>query len=461
MTDAPLFVVAFLLLIAVLIVIHELGHFLVARLCGVKVLRFSLGFGKILWRRKWGVDQTEWTVCALPLGGYVKMLDEREADEAAPIAAAELPRAFNRQSVGKRIAIVAAGPLANFFLAILVYWLMFLHGSEALLPILGEPPAGTPAALAGIANGDRATRIGDTPVTTFEDFHWQVLRQASSVKSVDVELVNEQNVVRLARLDLSRLAAEGWRKEPFSSLGLRPYQVPAPAVIGEVTPEKPAAGAGIRTGDRIVAIDGQAVEFWYQMTDHIVAAAGRELGVTVLRQGEEIRLKVTPEAKKDGKGETVGFIGVGIAKPETPPVLPEMWTEVRYGVFEAATRSVRQTWETSALSLKLIGKIFTGEVSWRNLSGPVAIAEYAGKSARMGLESYLRVMALVSIGLGLLNLFPIPVLDGGHLMYYCLEVIKGRPVSERVMAWGQQFGLALLLTLMAFALFNDLSRLFG
>jgi regulator of sigma E protease len=452
MNDIFLYFVAFILLLGALIVIHEFGHFLVARLCGVKVLRFSVGFGPVLWRRCFGKDKTEWTLCALPFGGYVKMLDERE--EAVRVE--EIDRAFNRQSVGKRMAIVVAGPLFNFLLAILVYWAMFCTGSEELRPIIGAPLSGTPAASAGLKNGDLAVKVGGVPVTTWVDFRWQVLQQAANAGSIELELKDAQNITRLTRLDTGLLAKQGWQGDPAESLGLRPYLPPVPPVVGKLVPDMPAQAAGLQEGDRFVAVDGKPVTFWFQVLDAVSSSAGQEMRFIVLRQGREVGMRMTPKAEQAGN-LTIGRIGVQWA--EAPDIaMPPLFERVSYGVFESAVKAVRQTWETSIFSLKMFGKMLTGEVSWRNLSGPLTIAEYAGKTAKLGLDPYFKFLALVSISLGILNLLPIPVLDGGHLMYYCLEVIKGGPVSERVMAWGQQLGLALLLTLMAFALFNDLSR---
>ncbi|MDR2678410.1 MAG: RIP metalloprotease RseP [Zoogloeaceae bacterium] len=460
MLEAPFFIFAFLVLISILIVIHELGHYAVARLCGVKVLRFSLGFGKVIWSRRIGRDQTEWTLSALPLGGYVKMLDERETEEA--IAAEELPRAFNRQPVGKRAAIVAAGPLANFLLAILIYTFVFWQGEEALMPILGTPLADTPAAAAGIRNGERATKVGEVAVTTWEDFHWQVIEGASGADSVRLELADDaRGTRRTLALAVDRLDREGWQQDPFMILGLRPYRPPFPAVVGKLQPEMPAAAAGIAPGDVVTAVEGKPVDYLYQVQDAVLATQeGASLRLALRRGATPLEVTLTPQGVwEDG----VKRMRVGLQWAEPPKAvldaLPEQWTTVRYGVLESGVRAVRQIRDTSIFSLKMFGKMLMGQVSLKNLSGPVAIAEFAGRSARMGLAPYLKFMALVSVSLGILNLLPVPVLDGGHLLYYALEIIKGRALSERFMVWGQNVGIAFLVTLMVFALFNDLSRL--
>lgn len=455
MSDIPFYLGAFILVLGVLIVVHEFGHFAVARLCGVKVLRFSVGFGPVIWSRRFGADQTEWSLSAFPLGGYVRMLDEREA----PVPAAELSRAFNRQGVGRRSAIVAAGPLANFLLAILIYWLMFWQGSEELRPVLGPPVAETPAARAGIANGERVLQVNGIPVETWQDFRWLLLQQAAKAPQVELELLNEQQERHYRSLDVAELAEQGWQGDAFAHLGLRFYQPRIPALVGQVQPGTPGARAGLREGDLFLEIGGQKIEHWAQVLETVRQAPGRDMSFLLRRGDQEIRVQITPEAVEE-RGVTFGRIGVGVA--EAPGVaMPELRGFVSYGFLESGTKAVRETWDKSVFSLVMFGKMITGEASWRNLSGPVTIADYAGQSARLGLDYYLKFMALVSISLGILNLLPIPVLDGGHLMYHILEVIKGGPLSERAMAWGQQIGLSLLFTLMAFAFFNDLSRLLG
>lgn len=455
MTELPFYLASFILVLGVLIVVHEYGHFAVARLCGVKVLRFSVGFGPVIWSRRYGPDQTEWSISLLPLGGYVRMLDEREGE----VPSHELARAFNRKSVGRRSAIVAAGPLANFLLAILIYWGLFWQGSEELRPVLGPPVAETPAARAGIVNGDRVLAVDGEVVESWQDFQWLLLQKAARVSQAELELLHADGGRSFRHLPLDTLAEQGWEGDAFASLGLRFYRPHIPPVVGQIQPASPGAAAGLRTGDTFLTIDGKQIATWADVVESIRQSPGQSMVFEVLRGEARLRFEIVPQAVEE-RGTRIGRIGVSVAEASLEGQ-PEMKGFVRYGFLEAAVRAVRETWEKSVFSLVMFGKMLTGEASWKNLSGPVTIADYAGQSAKMGLDYYLKFMALVSISLGILNLLPIPILDGGHLMYHILEVIKGAPLSERAMAWGQQIGLALLFTLMAFAFFNDLSRLLG
>jgi len=457
MPDLPLYFFAFIVLIGVLIVVHEFGHFIVARYCGVKVLRFSVGFGKVLWSRRFGKDQTELTLCVLPLGGYVRMLDEREMEEGSSIPPEELSRAFNRQSVGRRSAIVAAGPLMNLLLAFIVYWLLFMAGGDALRPVLGEPLPDTPAFVAGIQNGDIVLLVDDAPVTTMEDFHWRLLRHASRAAGASVALTVETETSERAvrHVSTARLEESGWEGNPFEILGIRFFKSQVLPIAGEIEENSPAARSGLKTGDMILAVDGKEVRYFVEFVDLVRAAPGKLLRVEVEREGEILTLELVPE-----NNNGVGRVGLGVAKAEAEKVDSSRFRVfVRYGVLEAVVKAAEETWDKSVFSLSMMGRLILGEVSWKNLSGPVTIADYAGKTASMGLESYLKFMALISISLGLLNLLPIPVLDGGHLLYYVLEIVKGRPLSEQFMLRGQQLGMTLLFVLMGFAFFNDITRI--
>lgn len=454
MSDLPFYLAAFAVVLGVLIVVHELGHFLVARWCGVKVLRFSVGFGRVLWQRRLGRDGTEWAVSAFPLGGYVKMLDEREGE----VAKTELHRAFNRQSVGKRSLIVAAGPLANFALAILLYWVVFMYGSNELLPVLGTPPAGSPAAIAAITNGEQVRSVDGQPVATWNDLRWLLLEKAVDYETVEMELVNERGEIAFRRLALNSVAEQGWEGDVLDHLGIRFFRPNVPPVIGDVVKGGPAATAGLLTGDRVVAVDGQPVDLWLDFVSIVRESGGRSLHLDIRRGDETLGFDLVPESVSE-RGRAVGKIGVAVK--EVPGSRREIRTFIRHGFVESGRLAVTETWNKAVFSLVMMGKMLVGEVSWKNLSGPVTIADYAGQSARLGLDYYLKFMALVSISLGVLNLLPIPVLDGGHLLYHMIEVVRRRPLSERSMEVAQQVGMSLLFALMAFAFFNDIARLFN
>lgn len=453
MSDLPFYLAAFLVALCILIVVHELGHYIVARLCGVKILRFSVGFGKVLWQKRLGRDQTEWAVSVFPLGGYVKMLDERESE----VAPDEQHRAFNRQTVGKRSLIVAAGPFANFILAIFLYWLVFMLGSNELLPVLGTPPDGTPAAMASIKNGEQIRAVDGEPVTTWSDFRWLLLQKAVNQNSTELEVINEQNEISVHRLDLSAAGEQGWEGDALDRLGITLYRPMMPPILGKVAAGSSADRAGLQPGDRVLALDGRKISAWHELVLYIRDAAERSVHVEFERQGQIASVDVVPQAVSE-RGRVLGRIGVAVA--DDGQARREMQTFVRYGFFEAGGKALNETWDKSLFSLVMMGKMLTGEVSLKNLSGPVTIADYAGQSAKLGFDYYIRFMALVSISLGVLNLLPIPVLDGGHLMYHMIEVVRRRPLSERAMEVTQQIGVSILVVLMAFAFFNDLNRLF-
>jgi regulator of sigma E protease len=445
-------VVSFVIALGVLIVVHELGHYLVARWCGVKVLRFSVGFGRALASRRLGADRTEWVIAAVPLGGYVKMVDEREGT----VAPEDLPRAFNRQNVWRRFAIVLAGPVANFLLAIALYWGLFLGGVQEAKPILAAPEAGTLAAQAGLARGDVVRSVNGEPVTSWQDVRWRVLQLALDRKPARLEVQHASGALDWRTLELGEVKAEEVEGDLLTRLGLRLFRPEVPPAIGQVVPGGVAERAGLAVRDRVLAINGEPVATWEALVAKVRSSAGRALVLEVDRAGARTRIELTPEAVKQG-AETIGRIGAG---PYVEPgAMSAYLIEVRYGPGEALARAFAKTWEMSVFSLRMLAKMIVGEVSWRNLSGPVTIADYAGQSAQLGLAPYLAFLALISISLGVLNLLPIPLLDGGHLMYYAIEVLKGSPVSERVMELGQRAGLVVLLFLMVFAFYNDINRL--
>lgn len=444
---------AFVFVLGVLITAHEFGHYWVARRCGVKVLRFSVGFGKAIWSKRFSPDGTEWVLAIFPLGGYVKMLDEREGE----VAPEELHLSFNRQALYKRALIVAAGPLANFALAILLFWGVFIGGMQELRPLISTPAAGSPAALAGFEHGERITLLNGQPLTTWQEFRWEIVKLAAPGGEIKIETVNlrdeiNQRVLQIAAADAA--LSEG--TDPVGALGFSLYRPRIPPVIEKVMPDSPAALAGFRAGDRVTAVDGKLIPEWQVLVEIIRASADRELRVEVDRAGQSVELRVTPTLEED-RGRKVVRVGLQASYDQAPAV--ETMVEVRYGVIDAFGRALVETWEKSIFTLQAFARMVTGDLSWKNISGPVTIADYAGQSARLGLSYYLQFMALVSISLGVLNLLPVPLLDGGHLMYYAVEAITRRPLSERLQEIGQQIGLALLIGLMAFAFYNDIQRL--
>jgi regulator of sigma E protease len=446
-------IVAFVVALGCLIVVHEFGHFLVARACGVKVLRFSVGFGRPLWARKLGRDATEWVIAAFPLGGYVKMLDEREG----VVAREDLPRTFNRQSVWRRIAIVVAGPAANFLLAIALYWGLFMHGVPGIKPVIGEPPQATVARAAGFAAGDTLVKIGEEAVPTWQDARWILLKRAVEKSEVTVEVRGTAGNIEFRKLDLSGLTAADLDSDFLRTLGLTRLPLKLKPVIGELTSGGVAQRAGFQAGDEIVTIGNRTIGFWDEVVTTVRSQPGVPLVIEVRRNGVlQPAFRVTPDVVLEN-GQKIGRIGAAPLVDRS--ALSGMIVEVRYGPWESLLKAFGKTWDTSVFSLKMLGKMITGEVSLKNLSGPITIADYAGQSAQSGVASYLLFMALISISLGVLNLLPIPLLDGGHLMYYTIEIFKGRPISERVMEIGQHAGMALLFILMAFALYNDITRL--
>lgn len=440
----------FLIAIGILVVVHEFGHYLAARLAGVKVLRFSVGFGKPLFSRRFGRDRTEWVLSALPFGGYVKMLDEREGE----VPAAEAHRSFNRATVWRRFGIVSAGPVANFLLAIVFYWALFLHGLPAMKPMIGEPPAGTPAAQAGLAAGDEIRRVNGNETPSFQDLRLNLLRAGVAGDALMLDLANGRSV----RLDAAPMQTENLEQDILRPLGIVRYEPALDPVIGKLLPDGAAARAGFQPGDRLIAADGEPVASWQDWVQLVRRHPAKPLRIEYERQGQRGELTVVPEAV-DEAGQHIGRIGAGPQVDDA--VLAALMTEVRYGPVDALWHGAVKTWDMSLFTLEMMGRMVLGQVSWKNLSGPLTIADYAGQSAALGWTSFVGFLALVSVSLGVLNLLPIPLLDGGHLMYYVAEVFTGRPVSERTMEIGSRIGMILLLLLMSFALFNDLQRLIG
>ncbi len=445
---------AFIVAIGVLVTIHEYGHFLAARLMGVKVLRFSVGFGRPIYRRLFGRDRTEFVLAAIPLGGYVKMLDEREA----PVAESEAPRAFNRKPLGARSFVIVAGPAANFLFALMAYALMFMIGVPGLKPVVGDVEPGSAAAAGGLEHGEQILMVGDRRVQDWDQANLRLLDHAVRADEVVLTVLDRdgRELQRTLPLeDRRQLLGEG---QFLERLGIRPFRPALEPLIGNIERGSPADDAGLRPGDRVLSVDGESVASWSDWVAAIQAAPEQSLRVRVSREGGTTELRVTP-ARVEVDGETMGRIGAGVDTDQ--PQIREMSTLVRLGPVEGLASGAARTWEVSILTLRVLGRMVTGEASVKNIAGPVTIAEFAGMTAIIGVTAFLGFLALVSVSLGIINLLPIPVLDGGHLMFNLVEWVKGSAVSERTQMIGQQLGLVAIAGLMLLALYNDFTRLFG
>lgn len=443
-------VLALIVTLGILVTVHEFGHFWVARRFGVKVLRFSVGFGRPLWSRRDKGDGTEYVVAAIPLGGYVRMLDEREGE----VAPSEIHRAFNRQPVGSRIAIVAAGPFFNFMFAGLAYAIMFMVGVTGIRPLLGEPVPGSMAAAAGFQKGDQIIAVDERPTPTLQAVQLALVEHGMDRAAVDVSVQTDDEQTRVRRLDFSTTQQEMEDAQLFTELGFVLWSVPA--VVGQVLENSPAQQAGIMPNDQIVAIDDIPINNWQQLLNYVQNHPGKEISVQVARNGKSHTLQVTPEAIDTAQGP-IGRIGIG----GRDDLMAELQIITRYGPFRSLLEGVERTWDMSLFTLRMLWRMLIGKASLENISGPITIAQFAGQSASIGWLPFLSFLALVSVSLGVLNLLPIPVLDGGHLFYYFIELIKGSPLSDFAQEFGQRLGVVLLVILMSLALFNDLARLLG
>ena len=443
-------VIAFMAALGLLVAFHEYGHFWVARRLGVRVLRYSIGFGKPLWRHQRSPDDTEYVVSMLPLGGYVKMLDEREGD----VPADQLDQTFNRQPIWKRMAIVAAGPVANVILAVVVYSLVFIVGIPGDKPIVGEVAATSVAAQSGVQSQDLIVAVDNQSVNTWHDARIALLNAAARDHEITLTVDRsgkQQLVLDVAELDL--LKEQG---DVLAKVGMRAYVPDIPAAVDGVEPDTAAARAGLQAGDVILQTDDLNQPNWREWSGYIRNNPGQSLSVTVDRAGQTKTLALIPESRNIG-GEVRGFAGVR-------PVFPEAEFEalqviIKYSPLDAVVAGWNKTWDMFSLTVRMIGKLIIGEATLKNISGPLTIAEYAGKTVSVDFSYYLDFIAIISISLAVINLLPIPMLDGGHLLYYSIEAIKGKPLSEKSQMVGQQIGMALLAGLMFIALFNDFDRL--
>ena len=444
-------IVGTLVALGVLVTFHEFGHFWVARRCGVKVLRFSVGFGMPLlrWSDRKG---TEYVVAAIPLGGYVKMLDEREGDVPPELA----DQSFNRKSVYQRIAIVIAGPVANFLLAIVFFWVLAMLGTQQVRPVVGGVEPGSIAEKAGLSSGQEIVSVDGEAVSGWAGVNLQLVRRLGESGSIALNVRDQGSDVETPR----SLVLNDWLKgaaepDPIRSLGIRPWRPALPPVLAELDPKGPAQAAGLKTGDRLLALNGEPVDEWQKVVDWVRVHPDTRISVGVERDGAQLEVPVDLVTRGEGTAAT-GYLGAGVKGVDWPP---EMLREVSYGPVAAVAEGARRTWTMSVLTLDSLKKMLFGELSVKNLSGPITIAKVAGASAQSGVGDFLNFLAYLSISLGVLNLLPIPVLDGGHLLFYLIEWARGRPLSEKVQGWGVQIGISLVVGVMLLALVNDLGRL--
>ncbi len=455
MTEVAQSVLAFIVVLGILITFHEFGHFWVARLCDVKIIRFSIGFGRPIWKRNFGEDNCEFVIASLPLGGYVKMLDEREG--LVPVN--EKTRAFNNKSLGQRTLIVAAGPIFNFIFAIAAYWVMFIAGIDDFKPVVGEIQNESIAARSGFKTGDKILAVDGNKTPTWSRVIDTTVANVVSAKKVNFTIQRSPTEEKDISVDLSQISIDEMASgKLFKAIGLSPARIILPAIIGEIISDGAAEKAGLQAGDEIRSVNGEAVKDWAHWVKIIRESPGKELMIEINRAGVQRGMLLTPLSYREGE-KTFGRIGAAV---DQTYLEDDRYLAIEsYSLLPALVKATEKTFEMSALTLRILGKMIVGEASVKNLSGPVSIAHYAGKTASIGLSAFLGFMAIISVSLGVLNLLPVPLLDGGHLLYFLIELITGRPPTESFQIAGQQLGLVLLLGLMSIALYNDIVRLVG
>ena len=450
--SALFIIVAAILLLGPLIAIHEFGHYIVARKLGVKVLVYSIGFGPTL--LKWTSKKSgiQYQLSALPFGGYVKMLDEREGN----VAEQDLPKAFNRQHPWKRIAIVAAGPLINLAFAVVLFWILFLSSQEQLNTRVGKVLPNTPAATVQMNVGDKITAVDGTPVTTWEKLNFALVDRVGETGSIEVQ-ADRNGQIQTFKLPIQNFLKDQ-SQSALDSLGFMPYRPPIAAIATKLSADGAAIRQGMKEGDKIIAIDGVKMNDWFDVVQTVQAAPEKLLKIDVLRQNQLVHLQIMPQAKRDNMGNVSGVLGVQ-SIPGKITIPAEYKQTIQYSPTEAFVMAVDKTGQISGMILNSIVKMVRGLIGLDNLSGPITIAKVAGQSAEMGWQTFISFMALMSVSLGILNLLPIPMLDGGHLVYYFIELIRGKPVSEQIQLVGLKIGMVLLGSMMLLALFNDFMRL--
>ena len=448
----------FILAISILVVIHEFGHFWVARRCGVKVLRFSVGFGKPLWSYTDKLG-TEFSIAPIPLGGYVKMLDQREGE----VNPEELHQAFNQKTVWQRIAIASAGPIANFIFAVFAYWAIFMMGTTGFVPVLGPVETDSPAYEQGMQSGDRILAVADVAVGSFQELSWQLISYIGETTELSLTVEDRNQIQRTVSIPLNRWLTDQETPDPMKALGLQPRKLAIEAVIGEVVSGGAAEAAGLKAGDRVLSISHDSINTevtdWRDWVTVVRDNPNEILDLRIERDGRELSVQLIPAAKEIENNKTIGFVGAGL-EPTAIPEVPSDWlAETKFGPVDSLVQAAAKTQQLIVFTLESLWKMILGDLSVKNLSGPITIAKVADSSASNGLQAFIGFLALLSVSLGVLNLLPIPVLDGGHILFYAIEAIRGRALSERTQIVAVQVGMALLMSLMVIAFYNDISRL--